>query len=283
MTLPPCHRKRNNKPQNQQPQNQEFMVKIIFFDIDGTLVSFKTHKIPQSTIEAINNVREKGIKVWIATGRPLPFINNLDDLEYDGIISATGAHCQTREGEVVFSQPVDKNDIENMIARQHKTGITVAYAGNDKAIIAAPDGIPAVVSEVFHLLDIEEPTLHEPEEALDFDVMEVIAFFGMNEHKEIMQNVLSHCNDARWHPAFADCVAKGVNKASGIDRVIQYYGFDISETMAFGDGGNDIAMLQHAATGVAMGNASDDVKAAADIVTTSVDEDGVANILNNLA
>lgn len=259
------------------------MVKIIFFDIDGTLVSFKTHKIPQSTIEAINNVREKGIKVWIATGRPLPFINNLDDLEYDGIISATGAHCQTREGEVVFSQPVDKNDIENMIARQHKTGITVAYAGNDKAIITAPDGIPAVVSEVFQLLDIEEPTLHEPEEALDFDVMEVIAFFGMNEHKEIMQNVLSHCNDARWHPAFADCVAKGVNKASGIDRVIQYYGFDISETMAFGDGGNDIAMLQHAATGVAMGNASDEVKAAADIVTTSVDEDGVANILNNLA
>ena len=66
--------------------------KIIFFDIDGTLVSFKTHNIPQSTLDAVHRIREKGVKVWIATGRPVPFINNLGTLEYDGIMSVNGGH-----------------------------------------------------------------------------------------------------------------------------------------------------------------------------------------------
>lgn len=257
------------------------MVKIIFFDIDGTLVSFNTHTIPQSTLDAIKAVRSKGVKVWIATGRPMPFINNLDDLEYDGVISATGAHCQTKEGVVIFSKPVDKADIQRMIEHQHNSGMAVAYAGNRQAIMTAPHGIKENAQEIFKLLDIPFPELHQPEEALNFDVMEVIAFFTAEESPFIMSNVLKGCNDARWHPDFVDCVTKGSNKASAIDKVIAHYGFDLSETMAFGDGGNDISMLQHAAIGVAMGNASDEVKAAADLVTTSVDEDGIARILCN--
>lgn len=255
------------------------MIKIIFFDIDGTLVSFKTHTIPQSTIDAIHNIRQKGIKVWIATGRPLPFINNLGELEYDGIISVTGAHCQTKEGITIFSSPVDHDDIQRMIDYQHNTGIAVAYAGNKTAIMTAPHGITDEVREIFSLLDIKIPEIHDPEDALTFEVMEVIAFFKEDESKEIMTNILQGCNENRWHPLFTDCVKKGTDKAIGIDKVIEYYGYDISEVMAFGDGGNDISMLRHAGIGIAMGNANDDVKAAADIVTTSVDDNGVANIL----
>lgn len=258
------------------------MTKIIFLDIDGTLVSFKTHKIPQSAIDAIRNVRQKGVKVWIATGRPMPFINNLGELEYDGIISATGAHCQTREGEVIFSCPVDTEDIRRMIDHQHETGMAVAYAGNERAIITSTHALPDSFDEVFELLDIPKPEPFRPEEALTFPVMEVIAFYTLDEREHILNNVLKNCNDARWHPSFADCVAKGTNKATAIDKIIEHYGFDISETMAFGDGGNDIPMLRHAAIGVAMGNASDEVKASANIVTTSVDEEGIANILSNL-
>lgn len=61
------------------------MVKAIFFDIDGTLVSFETHKIPASTQEALKTLRDKGIKIFIATGRPQCLINNLGDLEFDGV------------------------------------------------------------------------------------------------------------------------------------------------------------------------------------------------------
>lgn len=258
------------------------MTKIVFFDIDGTLVSFNTHNIPQTALDAIKSIRSKGIKVWIATGRPMPFINNLGDLEYDGIISATGAHCQTKNGEVIYSKPVDKDDIQRMIEHQLKTGLAVAYAGNEQAIMTAPNGITENAKEIFQLLNIPLPELHDPEEALGFDVMEIIAFFTKEEAPYMMSNVLKGCSDARWHPDFVDCVTKGSNKATAIDKVIAYYGFDISETMAFGDGGNDIPMLQHAAVGVAMGNASDQVKLAANVVTSSVDEDGIAKVLNNL-
>lgn len=69
------------------------MVKAIFFDIDGTLVSFETHKIPASTQEALKTLRDKGIKIFIATGRPQCLINNLGDLEFDGYITVNGSYC----------------------------------------------------------------------------------------------------------------------------------------------------------------------------------------------
>ena len=82
-------------------------------------------------------------------------------------------------------------------------------------------------------------------------------------------------------PAIADVVPRGSSKAVGIDKIIEYYGISLHETMAFGDGGNDMAMLRHAGIGVAMGNAGDEVKEAADYVTDSVDDDGVMNALRH--
>ena len=66
------------------------MVKAIFFDIDGTLVSFKTHEVPRSTIDALDILRKKGIKVFIATGRHYSSINNLGNLTFDGYITLNG-------------------------------------------------------------------------------------------------------------------------------------------------------------------------------------------------
>ena len=71
------------------------IIKAIFFDIDGTLVSFKTHRIPQSTIDAIVQAKMQGIKIYISTGRPFPLINNIDGIKHlvDGYITANGAYC----------------------------------------------------------------------------------------------------------------------------------------------------------------------------------------------
>lgn len=263
-------------------------IKIIFLDIDGTLLSFKTHHVPQSTLDAVRRARQRGLKVWIATGRPMPFVGPLDGLEVDGVMCVNGAHCElcnstaTTKDSVVFSQPVDPADVERMVDEQKRTGMAVCYAGRDKAIIAAPKGLPHEVDEVFTLLDIRKPELCEPDEALSFEVMQIIAFFTREESPRIMGEVLCGCNETRWHPAFADCLVKGMDKAAGIDKVLAYYGFSLHQAMAFGDGGNDITMLQHVGTGVAMGNASDEVKQAADIVTTSVDDNGIANVLDKL-
>ncbi len=252
------------------------MIKALFFDIDGTLVSFTTHQIPQSTLDAVHEVRKKGIKVFIATGRPLPFINNIAGLEYDGIMSANGASIILNDGTVIRHQTVDRADIQRIVAYQNENPIPVAYATNEEAFVTHYNGN---FQEVFDLLDLKTPRTIHPEEALQKDIIQVIAFFQEAEEPYIMQNVLQHCDAQRWHPYFADCIYKGTNKATGIDDVARYLGIDISETMAFGDGGNDKSMLSHAGIGIAMGNASDDVKQCAKMVTDSVDNDGIAKIL----
>ena len=255
------------------------MIKAIFFDIDGTLVSFNTHKIPQSTIDAVSDVRRRGIKVFIATGRPLPFINNLGTLEYDGIMSVNGASIRLNDGTSICHTPVDKADVKRMVAYQEQNPIAVAYATDTEAFVTNYNDN---FREVFELLDLSTPRVLGTQEALTKDIMQVIAFFNSEQEPYIMQNILKNCDAQRWHPFFADCVRKGTNKATGIDAVCQHFGFDISETMAFGDGGNDIPMLRHAGIGIAMGNATDAVKASAKMVTDSVDNDGIVKILHQI-
>ena len=83
------------------------------------------------------------------------------------------------------------------------------------------------------------------------------------------------------YPLFTDIISRGTSKSRGIDKVLEFYGIKLEDTMAFGDGGNDIPMLKHVNLGVAMGNASDTVQAAADYVTTSVDEEGIMRALQH--
>ena len=83
----------------------------------------------------------------------------------------------------------------------------------------------------------------------------------------------------RWHPEFTDITALEADKGKGLVAMAQYSGFNVDETMAFGDGGNDISIIRQAGIGVAMGNANESAKEAADYVTSSVDEDGIKNAL----
>ena len=96
-----------------------------------------------------------------------------------------------------------------------------------------------------------------------------------------MSKIFKNCESSRWHPAFTDVNTKGGGKHIGIDKIIEYYGIDLSETMAFGDGGNDITMIEHASIGVAMGNANEGVKEVADYITDDVDSDGVYKALKH--
>lgn len=253
------------------------MTKAIFFDIDGTLVSFKTHQIPQSTLNAVHKVRQMGVKVFIATGRPIPFINNLGNLEYDAVLSTSGGSCVTKEGEVIFHQTIGREDLQRLI-EYHKTHpFPIACATNKEVFIT---GTNEVTGEVCRLLNITDYGKIRPlEDCLKLDIMQLIAFFSEKEEAYIMQNVLKECDAYRWHPEFVDAVAKGVSKATGVDLMLKHYGKDLEEAIAFGDGGNDIAMLDHVPHSVAMGNASEEVKAHAKYVTDSVDNDGIAKFI----
>jgi hydroxymethylpyrimidine pyrophosphatase-like HAD family hydrolase len=94
--------------------------------------------------------------------------------------------------------------------------------------------------------------------------------------------MLPHCRLPRWHPGFSDLVNADNSKAIGIDCILHHYGIDRNECIGFGDGGNDVEMLEYCGIGVAMGNADDSVKSHADYVTTSVDEEGIEHALTEL-
>ena len=118
------------------------------------------------------------------------------------------------------------------------------------------------------------------ERALNEKVYQLNVFVSEEEEGDFMQ-LMPNSKTARWTSHFTDIIPKDGGKNKGIDAIINHFGIKLEETMAFGDGGNDIDMLKHAGIGIAMENARDDVKEIADFITTSVDDDGVTNALKH--
>ena len=255
------------------------MTKAIFFDIDGTLLSFKTHTVPQSTIDAINAVKQKGIKVILATGRLLNQVKNLGDIEFDGFITVNGSYCVTTEGEVIGKRLIPREELESLVSYQeHIIGFPFAFMVQEGSYV---NYVNDTVQLICDLVKVPVPPVKDLRSMIDEEVLQINLYVDKAMEEKIMQEALVSCESSRWHPIFADVNVKGTNKSVGIDEFLRYYNIDKSETMAFGDGGNDIEMLKHVGIGIAMGNAGDDVKAAADYITDSVDDHGVANALRH--
>lgn len=257
-----------------------YMIRALFFDIDGTLVSFKTHRIPTSTIQALEAAKARGVRIFIATGRPQVIINNLHELQQrgliDGYITMNGAYCFVQD-KVIYKSPIPKSDIETLLNFCEAQGKAYLVVGeNDICVCHEDEEVRFIFYETLSVDKIREVT---PKEALALPSIYQITPFINKEEEAVIRPQLPHCEIGRWYPTFADITAAGNTKQRGIDEIIRHFGLKIEEVMAFGDGGNDISMLRHAGIGVAMGNATDEVKAAANYTTTTVDEDGIRNAL----
>lgn len=121
------------------------------------------------------------------------------------------------------------------------------------------------------------------DQAMHHEIVQLMMFSteGQREESGVMNDTLTHCVATAWHPAFCDIIPQRNDKSLGIDRMLEWFGIPLEESMAFGDGGNDIGMLRHVAVGIAMGNASQEVIAAADYVTSDVTDHGVVNALSH--
>lgn len=254
------------------------MTKALFFDIDGTLVSFTSHRIPESTVEALRQAKARGVKVYISTGRPVLFINNIGQVAdlIDGYITTTGALCIV--GNEQFGlHSIEPADARSVLEACHRLGKSCVVVGTHHiAIINDSEELTRQFREGL-ALDFEfaplDVTLSEP-------LLQLSPFFT-NEEEQAVATTLSACNSSRWHPSFTDITHREADKGKALLAMCRHEGFTKDETMAFGDGGNDIAILRQAGIGVAMGNASDQVKAAADYVTSSVDDDGISHALHH--
>lgn len=251
-------------------------IKAIFFDIDGTLVSFNTHRIPDSTQEAIDILKAKGIKVFIATGRHFLSINNLGDLSFDGYVTLNGGICLDNKQQTLYKRSIPETDIQSLVRYMklgysfpcifvHEKTLYLNYANEE-------------TDKVFRMLDFPTPPILPLEEASQGEIFQLVAFFPPHQQEQIMAH-MPHSEATRWTPLFSDIIPQGSSKQKGMDQLLSHFGIHLSESIAFGDGGNDISMLKHAGIGIAMGNADEKVKGFADYVTSSVDHDGIRNAL----
>jgi len=220
------------------------MTKALFFDIDGTLVSFETHRIPSSTIEALEAARAKGLKIFIATGRPKAIINNLSELQdrnlIDGYITMNGAYCFVGE-QVIYKSAIPQDEVKAMGDFCEKKGVPCIFVEEHNISVCQPnDMVKKIFYDFLHVNVI--PTVSF-EEATSKEVIQMTPFITEEEEKEIRPSIPT-CEIGRWYPAFADVTAKGDTKQKGIDEIIRYFDIKLEDTMAFGDGGNDISMLQ---------------------------------------
>ncbi len=252
------------------------MIKAVFFDIDGTLLSFRTHQVLPSTIEAFNLLRQRGIKTFISSGRPLVLIPPFP-LTFDGYITVNGGYCFTGD-TIIHRHPIDASDCRKWCDYVEQNDLcTMCFTEKDMFI----NRIDPVAVQLQSQLGFEMPPVRPLSEAEGQEIFQFIAIQPAARDTEVL-SMLSHSRMPRWHPIFSDLIPNGSSKAIGIEKMLAHFGIRKEEAMAFGDGANDIEMLEYVGCGVAMGNASDEVKQHADYVTDDVDSDGILHAVKEI-
>lgn len=259
------------------------MIKAAFFDIDGTLIDKTTdHLIPQSTKDALIELRKNGIKLFISSGRTKPEMPpciregfpGFED-SFDGYISLNGSYCMDHNG-VYNKDVISKEEVAEVYRLVEK--------GEFSALALFPDRSFAneLTPEILTVAEMVGLTYHAEDfsQVLTEDVFQFCAFIPP-EKDAWLQNIMPGCIITRWCPYFCDVIPASSSKHKGIAATCKRFGFTPEECIAFGDGGNDVTMLKFVGTGVAMGNAVEIAKDAADYVTTDVDKDGIPNALRH--
>ena len=244
--------------------------KIVFLDVDGTITNHEDGSIPSSTIEAIKVLQSKGIKVVAATGRPLSMCKELQDLGIETFITANGGYVKHNE-TVIHKVPMDKNVILEIMdfAKVENNGLS--FYTEDFCMNGVKENeILSALKETLSLDDypITNQLIHEQEIFL-------LCLFANDRTVEKYTRKFPHLTFKRWHPFVLNVLQEDVSKSLAIEKTLEFFGIKKSEAIAFGDGENDIDMLELVGLGIAMGNGNEKLKNVADFVTKKSSEDGI--------
>ena len=252
------------------------MIKAIFFDVDGTLLSFETHRMPESTLNALHRLREQGIKLFICTGRHPCMVESLKDIfPFDGVVAFTGQYCALGD-EVLYRNPLPPSVMEAIAKAAEAGGFPCIYFGGDEIFVLDHGPFYHFFRKGF---DLPESPIRSIAHTLTVPVYQVVIALDREQEEKKLRPFAPDLTAARWHPEFLDILPEGGGKDVGMQVMMDHLGITREEVMAFGDGANDLPMLRHAGISVVMGSAADDVKAQGDYVTGTADEDGIATAL----
>ena len=255
------------------------MIRALFLDVDGTLISFTTHRIPDSALDALLRAHGRGVRIFIATGRAANDLEPLAGIPYDGVVSLNGACCVAADGHVVSRHPIPRADFVRAMELGRQYDFPVALEMESGVFV---DRVTPAVERVARM--VAHPVPEQTDLYALFDRSECcqLCFYFDAETERRVMDELPSLVASRWCPYFADVNVRGIDKATGMREFMAAYGLTAAEVAAFGDGGNDVAMLRAAGVGVAMGNACDEALNAADCIAPSVDDDGIAKALKHL-
>lgn len=245
-------------------------VRMIFFDIDGTLIDMKKKCISEKTLEALRRLRERGILICLATGRGPMTLPRFDGVTFDAFLTFNGSYCFNAQ-ETIFSNPIPADDVQRIIANAAALGRPVSVATKDRL---AANGRDDDLVEYYAFAKLTVDVAEDFEQVAREDIYQVMLGCREDEYAALLHGV-SGARITAWWDRAVDVIPAGSGKGNAIRRMLEYYHLDPAQTLAFGDGSNDIEMLETVGWGVAMGNASPRVKDAADDVCGHVAEDGV--------
>jgi hypothetical protein len=251
-------------------------IKAVFFDVDGTLLSHKLNDVPESTRRALRQLRARGVKTLVATGRHMTEYSLLpvSDIPFDGYLTLNGNLLLDANRRAYAGTPIDQGEMEVLAHIFQAKRIPFVLIGeNGRYINYVNDTVVRTQEET-------KGTIPELGSYGGEKVYQILAFVPEHQ-KKLLDDLLDECAVTSWNDTGIDIIPREGGKSAGIQKYLDDQGIDRSETMAFGDGENDMDMLRFAGVGVAMGNACDAVKAAADYVTDTVDNDGIEKALRH--
>ncbi|MDA2216712.1 Cof-type HAD-IIB family hydrolase [Bacillus sp. GX] len=248
------------------------MYKVVFFDVDGTLLSEIDRGMHESTKEAIQRLIDKGIHVVVTTGRPYSLCAQFKEMGIHTIISANGAHIKC--GETVIHKSVLSSEIVHDISEFAELhGHSISYFTEGFAMNGIASNSERVIQALSETLNVEK----YPEKSRDLseEIYCLCLYADEIEAQKFIKRYSALTFD-RFHGYVINVLEdKKVSKLTAIQKVLDHLNICKSEAIAFGDGGNDIEMLQYVGLGIAMGNSGEELKTRADFVTKKASEGGI--------
>lgn len=271
-------------------------IKAVFFDIDGTLLNDRKN-VQKSTIKAIRNLKDQGILVGLATGRGPSFVQPfLENLGLDFAVTYNGQYIYSRS-EIIYTNQLSKTTVYRLIryagARRREISLGTASGLLGSGIIGlGTSRLGQIVSSLVprkwakaiersfkHFIRRIKPQNIDSLMVILREPIYQVVLVATEGESERIQKQFPRVKLTRSSPYSMDVISEGQSKVKGIERVGQCYGFDLSEVIAFGDSDNDIEMLSQVGIGVAMGNASQQVKENARYTTADNNDDGISKAL----
>lgn len=244
--------------------------KIVFFDIDGTLLG-RDGKIPSSTKEALNKLRENDVFVAIATGRaPFMFKHIRKELEIETFVSFNGQYV-VFENEVIYKREMNHQDLLELIHSADENGHALVF--QDHEGMRANQRNNNLIKESLGTIEFSHPEF-DPNYFSQRSIYQTLLFCE-EKYDSLYWDKFPGFDFVRWHHSATDILPVGGSKALGISEIVKKLKTTQDNVYAFGDGLNDIQMLTDVGIGVAMGNARDEVKRVADYITDDVDDNGI--------